>query len=88
MGEEITVYITKYALTLGITRRHAMVCGENTIAARVHGYTNYFHKNEWFESKEDAIRYAEQMRDKKIRATEKKLNTLRGLTWEVINGAT
>jgi hypothetical protein len=67
------VWITKYALTAGITEIDAEVCSSVSDGMiRVpkkegsHTYDDYYHKPYWHETREEAVKRAESMRVKKI----------------------
>jgi len=72
-----TCYITKYALTEGIIEVKAEIIG-NMIKA-YGAYTSHYHKPYWFLTKEEAIKMAEEMRNKKIESLEKSIKKLRNL---------
>ena len=74
------VYITKYALTKGIEEVEATISMFTGVVVVESAYRNLFHKGEWFESKDDAIKKAEEMRLKKIQTLKRqiaKLNTMK-----------
>lgn len=72
------VWITKYALTQGITEAtDVRVCSdvnENMIDA---GRSRYFHKPDWHETREAAVERAEKMRLARIKAHERAVEKLR-----------
>ncbi len=73
------VYITKYALTKGI--EHIEV-KETSYPEYVKENTKWgrdFHKGDWWENKDDAIKKAEGMRKKKIASLEKQIGKLKKL---------
>lgn len=67
------VWITKYALTQGILEREAeRTRFDDMISVKTpNSFTQYFHKDEWFADKQDAIKKAEAMRDAKIKSLDK-----------------
>ncbi|MCL1655458.1 hypothetical protein M2T79_02535 [Elizabethkingia miricola] len=79
--ERVIVYVTKYALTKGILEMECLLVSNNMIKT-TNKYSQYFHLNEWFLSKEDAIKKAEQMRDKKLESLNKQVNKLTKLNFE------
>ena len=85
-NEQISAYITKYALTTGIYFAKGEVCHE--ISSKMFsdirrcGSLNY-HGNEWHRTKEDAIMRAEEMRDRKIKSLEKQIAKLKKMTFVV-----
>lgn len=72
------VWITKYALTQGIFEKEAESCSvdEDGKMISVERYT-YYHKPFWHETKEDALKHAEEMRIKKIQSLTKQIEKLR-----------
>jgi len=80
-GEKITVWITKYTLTTGIMKTKARECGDGMVVYRrsAKHFEEYCHKGEWFTSESDAKGKAEEMRTKKIRSLEKKLNQVKAM---------
>lgn len=74
----MTVYITKYALTLGILMKDAKPCGT---ADMIQVGTTYFHREgrDWHLTLEGAQRRAEAMRVKKILSLEKSITKLRAM---------
>ncbi len=77
-------YVTKYALTQGIIEVEGEVCDgfpdmiEETEKTEHAYFKRTFHgKNtEWHETKESAIKKAEEMRDKKIASLRKQIEKL------------
>jgi len=59
------VYVTKYALTIGIL---LMEVSETSVSKVVYlsGTRIVFQKHEWFESESEAIKDAEQRKEKKL----------------------
>ena len=74
------VYTTKYALAEGILEYNDVeVCDTidaNMICVRQQHGSSYFHKNEWFIDKKDALKKAEELRTKKINSLKKSLAKL------------
>ncbi|MDE5526641.1 hypothetical protein [Elizabethkingia meningoseptica] len=79
--EKIIAYITKYALTKGIIEKECLLTSNDMIRT-TDEYPQYFHVNEWFASKEDAIERAEQMRIKKLQSLNKQVNKLTNLKFK------
>ena len=74
------VYITKYALTRGILETDgATVEGIPSMAETNFGY---FHGDDWHETKEEAIKRAEEMRTKKIASLRKQIEKLEALKFD------
>lgn len=80
------VYIVKYALTKGIIAIELVdnlgIC-ENMLYAKVGSYSQYFHKGEWAENKEEALSLAEKKRQNAIKSAHKKLNKLSTMVFEI-----
>lgn len=79
-----TYYITKYAVTQGIFTVKGEVSNEFpsmlTVPKSAHGsFTQYYHKPDWHDTAEDAVRQAEAMRIKAVASTEKKISKLKAL---------
>ena len=79
--DKIIAYITKYALTKGIIEKEC-IQRPNDLIRTTDEYPQYFHANEWFSSKEDAIKKAEQMRVKKLESLNKQVNKLTNLKFK------
>jgi hypothetical protein len=81
-------YIIKYALTDGICEVEAEDKGNGMIKVRGKESYNdalYHGKNrEWCDNEEDAIKYSEELRAKKIKALERQLAKVRSLDLKVI----
>jgi hypothetical protein len=77
------VYITKYATTIGIFKKEGNVSGEHPnmfcCPKNEYGHTEYYHKPYWHESLEEAKKHAEDLRQKQIKALQKKLQKLENL---------
>jgi hypothetical protein len=78
------VYVTKYALTSGIIETEARVCASvsGKMIETQGGYKQYFHKPDWYETKEEAVKRAELMRDKKIAALTKQIQKLQKMSFD------
>lgn len=85
------VWISKYALTQGIEEIEAKICNNEDMVERVKdtsivGFqpSQYYHGEgrEWHLTKEEAIKKAEEMRDKKIRSVQKQLEKLQNMKFE------
>lgn len=68
-------YVTKYALSNGIEEVNGEIYDD--IYFKVEGFYILFKEGEWFETKEDAIKKAEEMRIKKIKSLEKQIERLK-----------
>lgn len=81
------VYISKYALTTGIIEIEAEIC-ENVstdMIKDINRKSDYYHGEgkQWHKSKEAAIKKAELMKDKKIAALRKQLESLTKMTFNL-----
>lgn len=80
--EKATVWVTKYALTIGIFEKFGETLSEEQFEVFDHGCYYYLHKHEWHRTKEEAIARAEQMRKAKIASLKKQLEKLENLHFE------
>jgi hypothetical protein len=81
------VWITKYALTTGITEAEANTCSSSTDGRMIEVpsklcYASYFHRPDWHETKEAAIARAEVMRKKKLASLKKQISRLEALSFD------
>ena len=74
------VWITKYALTSGITRHDAESCDDDMVK---YGRMQYAHGKEWHRSYENALLRAEEMRIKKIASLKKSIAMLEAMSFDV-----
>jgi len=74
----VRVWITKYALTEGITCRKAEIVDD--VARYNHQRIS---KPDWYLTQKEAIKRAEGMRDKKIKSLKKSLAKMEGLKFEM-----
>lgn len=72
------VWITRYALTTGITEVEAEDCGDDMIRVREGSGFLFYHKEgrDWHRTKESAVAKAEEMRQKKITSLKKQIDKL------------
>lgn len=85
--EKVHVWVTKYALTSGIFECDAEICSDvstDMIRIKRNHFDEYFHKNEWYTSKLDAIVRAEEMKEKKINSLNKQLNKISNINFDMI----
>lgn len=75
------IYLTKYALTVGIQEKKVTqsTTSENTVIDKTNGYTNFYHKKDWYLDKEEAVKVAEGMRLNKIALLKKSITKLENL---------
>lgn len=78
------VYITKYSLTQGIIEADVEDVGDGIVADNNSNYVAYYHGEgkEWHRTKVSAIKKAEEMRNKKIKALKKQITKLENIKWE------
>lgn len=81
--EIFKVWVVKFALTQGIQEKEAEICehiDKNMISIipRKFGGEHYF-KGQWYTTKEEAIKKAEEMRNKKIKNLEKQIEKLKNI---------
>lgn len=82
MNENKMVYVIKNVLTKGVEYvevRETMF--PNMVVENVK-WGRTFHKNDWFENKEDAIKNAEEIRIKKIQSLDKQIKKLSALKFD------
>jgi hypothetical protein len=79
------IYVTKYALKMGIQELDAdEITGSRAwINSRQFGtaFGNYFCGNDWHKTKAEAIARANQMRDQKIASLRKQIAQLEAMTF-------
>ena len=78
------VWITKYALTDGIIEAEGEPYGLERVSASWDNgcRCNDFEQGEWFDTKERAIKKAEEMRQKKIESLKKQIEKLEEMRFE------
>lgn len=80
--EKITVWITKYALTTGISQMEVQTYEDSpNVAKTLEAYPQYFHGDDWHRDKSSAIAKAESMRVKKISSLKKQIARLENLSF-------
>ena len=70
------VFITKYALTKGVMEVDNVELSSsssNMIHYKVSGYSMHFHKPYWYENKEEALKHAEKLKQRKIDSLKKQI---------------
>ena len=84
MKEEITAYVTKYALTTGIFKIKGELCDSNTFSYKMPGcYSVYATGKEWQKTEKEALEIAEEMRLSKIKSHKKAIEKLENLKFEI-----
>lgn len=87
MSEERTrfrAWITKYALTSGITETEVEDCFDvnPTMVEDLKGRPNtYYHRNDWHRTRAAAMVRAREMRDAKIASLHKQIAKLKAMTF-------
>ena len=79
------VYVTKYALTLGIQEREVVECGHGMVKDMDTAFVAQYYHIEgkgWHRTIESAIKHAHVMRDNRIKALEKQIDKLKKLKFE------
>ena len=78
------VWITKYALTDGIIEAEGEPYGLEWVSASCDNgcRCNDFEQGEWFDTKERAIKKAEEMRQKKIGSLKRQIKKLEKMRFE------
>jgi hypothetical protein len=92
---EMTVWITKYALTQGIFSGKARICNTGSSSEKTGnmialvgecnwGGERYFHGHgkDWTDSYRDALKIADKMRWKKVDSLKKQIKKLESMTFE------
>ncbi len=84
MTEKMKVWVTKYALTRGITEHeaHTTSTRPQLVCLIGAGYQQHLRGNEWHVTRELAIRRAEQMRSAKIASMRRRIAVLETLRFE------
>jgi hypothetical protein len=74
------VFVTKYALTKGITEREVTDRGDGHVEERCErcegGWPIYYHKDDWCLTREAAVAKAEEMRVKRVEALKREIAKL------------
>jgi len=82
--DTITVWITKYALTMGIYKVQGEVDEKYPDMLIVSGKVrDIYHNGHWHRTPEMAIAKAQKMRNAKIKSLRKMLDKLEAMTFEV-----
>ena len=76
------VYVTRYALTKGIEYVEVRDTFSPDFVIENAKYPRSFHKGDWFESKEDAIKKAEEMKIKKLQSLDNQFKKISKLKFE------
>jgi len=86
--ETITAYVTKYALTQGILKiqaKRSLRNPERIIQKHdTAGVFSIYHKNQWYETEQEAREHALQMKSKKLVNLRKQIDKLNKLEIKVV----
>ena len=87
-NENITAWVTKYALTSGIQKVIGTVCHETSSTMLRYSDTansckEFLHGTDWHRTPEAALARAEEMRKKKIAGLKKSIAKLEAMTFSV-----
>lgn len=83
MTETFTGYVTKYALTMGIEKVSLEETSEpGMVRVAGQGYSIYFHGKDWWRTREEAVKRAEEMREAKIKSLLKALDKIKKIDFE------
>lgn len=79
-----TFFVTKYALTQGILEIKAIELDNEMIKQINEGRTSYYHDEgrEWHRTKDEAIKKANEMREKKLASLKKQIVKLESLSFD------
>ena len=82
VGEMLEVWITKYALTAGISRAWVRRA-DGDMVVKEDRHWQFFHGEgrEWHLTREDAVARAEEMRSAKIASLEKQIDRIKALNF-------
>jgi hypothetical protein len=79
-------FITRYALSRGIFEIEANIIDHHkriinqTVDGK--GINCYYHAREWWTSKDEAVKQARKMRDRKVKSLEKQIEKLKEMEFE------
>lgn len=79
-----TFFVTKYALTRGILEIKAIELDNGMIKCTVNSHTTYYHGEgrEWHRTKDEAVKKANEMREKKLASLKKQIVKLESLSFD------
>jgi len=77
------IYITKYALTKGIIKADCDITSSFSAIYKPEGsdYETFISRAHWCINRQEAVREANLMRDRKIESLEKQINNIRKITF-------
>jgi len=74
------VYVTRYALSDGIQESEGYAMPQGYF--NPNNYSGIYSKGEWFESKDEAIKNAEERRIKKLQSLDKQMKKIAAIKFE------
>ena len=74
-------FITKYALTQGIIEMHGEIYSSCSTMVVEENMRNMYHKPFWHETKEEAVKHANELKNRKILSIEKQLAKIKKLNF-------
>jgi hypothetical protein len=77
------IYVTKYALSVGILEVDAEISTSVAAYRGGSGFINYIHKGEWFYELDAALQKCEELRIKKLQSLDKQIKKISALKFEV-----
>ena len=75
------VWITKYALTDGIIEREAEEI-EGKCIQTVERFPAFYSRKDWYKTREDAVKRANEMKEREINSLKKRIKKLEDLKFE------
>ena len=82
MAAKKKYWVTKYALTQGIFQVEAELVKSSDVTIRVSkpsGITTYYHKNEWYLTKQEAVSRAKEMQKKMLISLQERIKKIEAL---------
>lgn len=82
------VWVTKWALTKGVYQIEVEDCFDTSskMVKQIRSFhlscSTYLHGNEWHRTKNDAVKRAEEMRERRLRSLEKQIAKIKSLDFE------
>ena len=74
-----TAWITRYALTKGVFSIKVEDCYDTTMVQDVGNTCSYYHGKDWHKTRKEAVKRANEMRDKKLASLKKSIERLKKL---------
>lgn len=82
--KELTVFVTRYALTRGIQERKVKETSVEGLLEDIEVTQLCYHDEgrDWHKTREEAVKKAEEMRQKKIQSLKKQIEKIENITFE------